>query len=160
MSWIVEYIRAAEEDLRALDKSQQIRVLKAIRKVSINPLPAEEGGYGKLLGNKQTANLSGYLKIKPKRASPTTHVGSAKRGSPLLTPATRHTALTRGDSNSIALINCFLLALIAIKLPKSIGVRVVYSLVREKETMKIIIISVREDNEVYKTAASRITKKL
>ena len=33
-------------------------------KVSQNPLPAENGGYGKPLGNKSAQNLTNLLKIK------------------------------------------------------------------------------------------------
>ena len=39
-------------------------VLKAIRKVAQNPLPVNEGGYGKPLGNKGRTKLSGLLKVK------------------------------------------------------------------------------------------------
>ncbi len=39
---------------------------------------------------------------------------------------------------------------------RSLGYRVVYDLVREGSVMKIIIISVRDDNAVYKEAERRI----
>ena len=106
MAWIVEYTRLANADLSELDNSQRIQVLKAIRKVSENPLPTTEGGYGKPLGNQATSNLSGYLKIK------------------LL----------------------------------KLGIRVVYRLTEEKGVMRIIIISVREDEKVYKMLQERIKK--
>lgn len=64
MSWDVIYLPEAMEDLRKLDGSQKLLVRKAIQKVSTNPLPETEGGYGKLLGNKGNTNLSGFLKIK------------------------------------------------------------------------------------------------
>lgn len=64
MEWSVEYIKEAENDLKCLDRSQQIHVLKAIRKVSSNPLPNTEGGFGKPLGNRMSGNLAGYMKIK------------------------------------------------------------------------------------------------
>jgi len=35
---------------------------------------------------------------------------------------------------------------------------VVYGLIRENNTMKIIIVSIRDDDEVYLEAASRIQK--
>ena len=54
----------ATKDLRKLDHSVQVQVLKGIRKVSKNPLPAEEGGYGKPLGNKKGINLTNLMKIK------------------------------------------------------------------------------------------------
>lgn len=63
MAWIVEYTQEAYSDLQELDHSQRIPVLKAIQKVSRNPLPSTEGGYGKPLGNQSTTNLVGYLKI-------------------------------------------------------------------------------------------------
>ncbi len=64
MKWNIVYLPEALEDFRRLDGSQRILVRKAIQKVSANPLPETEGGYGKLLGNKNNTNLSGYLKIK------------------------------------------------------------------------------------------------
>lgn len=63
MSWRVDYLPEALKDLRGLDASQRLLVRKAIAKVSQNPLPVSEGGYGKPLGNKGS-NLSGFLKIK------------------------------------------------------------------------------------------------
>lgn len=103
-SWQIEYIPAALEDLRSLDRSQQLQVLKAIEKVSANPLPNSEGGLGKPLGSHSGANLTGYLKIK------------------LL----------------------------------KLGLRVVYRVVRENSVMRIIVISVRDDEAVYKLARDRI----
>jgi len=91
VTWTIRYLPEALQDLRALDSSRRARVLKAIEKVSLNPLPNSEGGYGKPLGNRQNSRLAGYLKIK---------------------------------------------------LLKD-GLRVVYELVRDKEVMKIVIISDR-----------------
>ena len=91
MTWTIRYLPEALQDLRALDSSRRARVLKAIEKVSLNPLPNSEGGYGKPLGNRQHSRLAGYLKNK---------------------------------------------------LLKD-GLRVVYGLVRDKEVMKIVIISDR-----------------
>ena len=102
--WAIEYTKEAESDLESLDHSQQLQVLKAIDKVSENPLPNSEGGYGKPLGNHMSANLTGYLKIKLSK----------------------------------------------------LGLRVVYGLVRDKNMMRIIIISVRDDDAVYKMAKKRI----
>ncbi len=104
MAWTVDYLKEAEADLKGLDRSQQIQVLKAIRKVSENPLPNTEGGYGKPLGNRTSGKLAGYLKIK------------------------------------------------LVKL----GLRVVYCLIRDKNTMRIVIISVRDDEKVYRMAQERI----
>ena len=106
MTWIIEYIKAAADDLKNLDHSQQIQVIKAIKKVSANPLPVNKGGYGKPLGSHLSGNLTGYLKIK------------------LL----------------------------------KLGLRVVYRLVEDQEIMRIIIISVREEEKVYKMIQNRIKK--
>lgn len=64
MKWDITYLPEALDDLRRLDGSQRILVRKAIQKIATNPLPENEGGYGKLLGNKNNTNLSGFLKIK------------------------------------------------------------------------------------------------
>lgn len=68
MNWNVEYLPEAKKDLKNLDGSQRILVLKAIKKVQTNPLSQFEGGYGKPLGNKKGNDLSGFLKIKLKSA--------------------------------------------------------------------------------------------
>lgn len=103
-NWSVEYTKEAANDLNELDRTQQLQVLKAIKRVSENPLPNSEGGYGKPLGNHLSAKLSGYLKIKLAKA----------------------------------------------------GLRVVYRIVRSENIMRIIIISVRDDDTVYKMAQERI----
>ena len=64
MSWTVKYLPDAEKDLKDLDGSQRILVLKAIKKVQQNPLPTEENDYGKPLGSHNNTNLSGLMKIK------------------------------------------------------------------------------------------------
>ena len=64
--WELSFLAEAREDLRALDGSQRIRVVKAIAKVQSNPLPSSEGGYGKPLGNKRLSQLSGLMKVKLK----------------------------------------------------------------------------------------------
>ncbi|BCY19538.1 MAG: type II toxin-antitoxin system RelE/ParE family toxin [Chloroflexi bacterium] len=63
MSWEIVYTHEAREDLKKLDHSQRVPVLKAIEKVSGNPLPQSEGGFGKPLGNHASSRLAGYLKI-------------------------------------------------------------------------------------------------
>ena len=68
MSWSLQYLPEAEKDLRSLDGSQRILVLKAIKKVQQNPLPVAENGYGKPLGNHSNTNLAGLLKIKLRSA--------------------------------------------------------------------------------------------
>lgn len=64
MSWDVKYLPEALEDLRKLDGSQKLLIRKAIQKLCQNPLPENEGGYGKFLGNKNNTNLSDFLKVK------------------------------------------------------------------------------------------------
>lgn len=100
----VTAIDAAVKDFQRLDGSLRVEVLKAIKKVSTNPKPYSEGGYGKPLGHHSSSNLTGYLKIKI----------------------------------------------------KSIGYRVVYKYVKDNNGMKIIIISIRDEEKVYKEAEARI----
>jgi mRNA interferase RelE/StbE len=64
MNWKLEYLPEAEKDLRQLSGNQRLLVLKAIKKVQTNPLPMNEGGYGKPLGKKSGTDLTGLLKIK------------------------------------------------------------------------------------------------
>lgn len=106
MTWCIEFLEEAEKDLKKLDHSTQIQVLKGIQKVSQNPVPAEEGGYGKPLGNKSGTNLTNLMKIKF----------------------------------------------------RDIGIRVVYKVERVNGVMKIIVISARTDEQVYKEAAKRRDK--
>ena len=68
MSWDIYYLPEAEDDLIKLDGSQRLMVLKAIDKVSKNPLSNTEGGYGKPLGNHVGTNLANCLKIKLRNA--------------------------------------------------------------------------------------------
>jgi len=62
--WKVEFTKDAAKDMADLDSSQRLQVHKAIYKVSKNPLPQSEGGYGKPLGSRQSKDLTGLLKIK------------------------------------------------------------------------------------------------
>ena len=66
--WKVSYFDDALEDLKKLDNSQRKQVLKVIDKVKTNPLPQNEGGYGKPLGNKRGINLTNLYKIKLKKS--------------------------------------------------------------------------------------------
>ncbi len=43
MTWGIVFLEEAEKDLRKLDHSAQIQVLKGIRKVSQNPLSVDQG---------------------------------------------------------------------------------------------------------------------
>lgn len=104
MTWKIEYFKEAKLDLVKFDNSQKMQVLKAVKKVSENPLSNKDGGYGKLLGNNSTTKLAGYYKIKLRK----------------------------------------------------LGIRVVYGLIKEDEIMKIVVISIRADDTVYKLAEKRI----
>lgn len=106
MTWDIEFLDEAEKDMKKLDHSAQIQVLKGLRKVSQNPLPAEEGGYGKPLGNKNGIHLTNLMKIK---------LGN-------------------------------------------LGIRVVYKVERVDGVMKIIVVSARTDEQVYKEAVKRREK--
>ena len=64
MNWDIVYLKEAKSDLEKLDKSIRIQVLKGIQKVSNNPLPVNNGGYGKPLGSKSSTNLTNLFKIK------------------------------------------------------------------------------------------------
>ena len=96
----VVFREEALADFLELDRSRQIITAKAIVKVSHNPAPVTEGGYGKPLSGK----LAGYLKIKIKAA----------------------------------------------------GIRVVYEYIRTEKGMDIVVIGVRENEEVYLEAEKRI----
>ena len=100
MNWNIEFLEEAQQDLKKLDGSVRIQVLKGIKKVSQNPLPFSQGGYGKPLGNKSGTNL---FKFKF----------------------------------------------------KDLGIRIVYKIEIVNSVMKIIVISARTDEQVYKEAQPR-----
>lgn len=103
--WTLSYHPDAEDEYDALDGSVRKMVFKSIEKVSQNPLPINEGGYGKPLSNKGGLDLTGLLKIKLKK----------------------------------------------------LGLRVVYKLITEPDNvMKILVVSVRADGEVYRLAHKRM----
>ena len=64
MNWTVEFLPEARKDIKSLDKSQWALIQKALKKVSQNPLPVTEGGYGKPL----SGSLAGCYKIKLRTA--------------------------------------------------------------------------------------------
>lgn len=64
MTWNIVYLDEAKKDLKRLDHAVQVQVLKGIQKVARNPVAAEQGGYGKPLGNKNGSDLTNLLKIK------------------------------------------------------------------------------------------------
>ncbi|WKV09447.1 type II toxin-antitoxin system RelE/ParE family toxin [Thermoanaerobacterium sp. CMT5567-10] len=104
--WNISFIPEAKKDLFKLDKSIRMVIYSGIEKVSSNPLPQSEGGYGKPLGNKHGNNLTGFFKIKY----------------------------------------------------RNIGIRVVYTLVRDKKIMNIVVVSVRDDDYCYSLAEKRKRK--
>jgi len=104
--WNIKFCPESIKDMKKLDNSLKKQVLVGIRKVSKNPLPQSEGGYGKALGNIQGTELTGFFKIKY----------------------------------------------------RGIGIRVVYTLVKQDEIMNIIVVSIREDSESYKKAQKRKDK--
>lgn len=106
MTWSIVFLEEAEKDMKKLDHSVQIQVLKGIRKVSQNPLPIEEGGYGKPFGNKNGINLTNFMKIKF----------------------------------------------------RDLGIRIVYKVEQVDGVMKIIVVSARTGEQVYKEAAKRREK--
>ena len=103
MSWSLVFLPEALRDIQELSRSRQAMVKKAIKKVQENPLPQNEGGYGKPLGSKRGLNLTGLLKIKL----------------------------------------------------RSEGIRVVYKLERVEQQMLVIVVGVRENEEVYQVAHAR-----
>ena len=104
MTWNIEFLEEAAKDIKRLDHSVRIQVLKGIQKVSRNPLPVQEGGYGKPLGSKSGTNLTNLLKIKF----------------------------------------------------RDLGIRVVYKIIFDDGIMKIVVVSARADEQVYKEAAKRL----
>lgn len=67
-NWDIIYLNEVYEDISKLDKSVKEVVYKALKKVSQNPLPDYEGGYGKPLANQSGRELAGFLKIKLKKS--------------------------------------------------------------------------------------------
>ena len=63
MTWTVNYLPEAQDELECFDKAQQKTILKALRDVGFFQIQ-HEGGYGKPLGKKHDRNLTNFLKIK------------------------------------------------------------------------------------------------
>jgi len=63
-NWEITYHSEAAKELSKLDGSVRNIVLAGMKKVSQNPLPQSQGGYGKPLGNKSGNDLTGLMKIK------------------------------------------------------------------------------------------------
>ena len=106
MNWKLVFLPEAEKDFKNLSGNERIVVAKALNKISQNPLPVSEGGYGKPLGNKQGGNLTGFLKVKL----------------------------------------------------KSLGIRIVYKLIKIESQLLIVVIGARADDEVYDSAKKRVNK--
>jgi mRNA interferase RelE/StbE len=64
MSYQINFLPEALNDMKSLDHSVSTQVTKGILKVSKNPVSIHQGGYGKPLGNKDGSNLTGLFKIK------------------------------------------------------------------------------------------------
>ena len=65
MIWELDYLPEVQKDIRSLSRNQQIIVEKAIKKVKENPLPQNEGGLGKPLGNKHGTDLTNLVNCPP-----------------------------------------------------------------------------------------------
>ena len=64
MSWTIYMEPEAQKDYQKLAGSRRQLVLKAIKRVGINPISIYEGGYGKPLGKQHGMDLTGCYKIK------------------------------------------------------------------------------------------------
>lgn len=62
--WTRRWLPEAAKEFSKFDKSTQAQILKGLIKVSSNPLPDTEGGYGKPLRNGNRAKLAGLCKVK------------------------------------------------------------------------------------------------
>jgi len=64
MSFQINFLPEALNDMKELDNSLRPQIAKGIQKVSQNPISIYQGGFGKPLGNKDGTNLVGLYKIK------------------------------------------------------------------------------------------------
>ncbi|MBE0451923.1 MAG: type II toxin-antitoxin system RelE/ParE family toxin [Clostridia bacterium] len=64
MIWHVKFCPEADKDFKKLDNSLRRQVMAGIRKVRLNPLSQNEGGYRKPLGNIDGTEFTGFFKIK------------------------------------------------------------------------------------------------
>jgi len=65
--WKIVFLPEADDDFGDLAGNQKKVVSKILARVSKNPLPSNEGGYGKPLRNNNDTKLAGLLKIKLKK---------------------------------------------------------------------------------------------
>lgn len=64
IEWRRIYLPEARRDMERLTPAVRAQVLKGLCKVSRNPLPQSEGGYGKPLRNTNKSKLAGLCKVK------------------------------------------------------------------------------------------------
>lgn len=66
MTWTLLFAPDTIKDIKKLDKTVRAQVMSALERVSMNPLPRNEGGYGKPLGNSSRSHtrLGGLFKVK------------------------------------------------------------------------------------------------
>ncbi|NMN02639.1 type II toxin-antitoxin system RelE family toxin [Bifidobacterium panos] len=105
-AWEQQFLPEASKEMGKLTEAVRVQVQKGLDKVAQNPLPQNEGGYGKPLRNDNQAKLAGLCKVKF----------------------------------------------------REIGIRVVYKAVRQDNVMRIIVVGVRSDKEVYELADARRRK--
>ena len=96
-------------------------------------IPAAQRDLGKLDGHTRKLILKAVAKTAERPLPPPDGIGK-----PL------------GSVGGTNLSGCYKIKL------RGLGYRVVYTLLREKERMRVIVISVRSDNEVYIEAARRL----
>ncbi|MDY6295064.1 MAG: hypothetical protein SPL45_02030 [Schwartzia succinivorans] len=59
MAWSISFSERAKADFAKFDTGERTQITKVLKRVSQNPLPKREGGYGTELGKKHGINLSG-----------------------------------------------------------------------------------------------------
>ena len=96
-------------------------------------IPAAQRDLGKLDGHTRRLILKAVVKTAERPLPPPDGIGK-----PL------------GSVGGTNLSGCYKIKL------RGLGYRVVYTLLREKERMRVIVISVRSDNEIYIEAARRL----
>ena len=96
-------------------------------------IPAAQRDLGKLDGHTRRLILKAVTKTAERPLPPPDGIGK-----PL------------GSVGGTNLSGCYKIKL------RGLGYRVVYTLLREKERMRVIVISVRSDNEIYIEAARRL----
>ena len=67
MKYQLKFSPEADQDLLKFNNAQKNQIGRAIHKVLVNPMPQNEGGLGKPLGNVGGRNLTGLCKIVLKK---------------------------------------------------------------------------------------------